>query len=79
VAAGGYPFVFSEGEGFATVSDGRFKLVRVRRDDRMLTELFDLDRDPGETAPLSLDGEGAAPAARLQAALLDLFTDRLLP
>ena len=79
LADGGYPSVFSEGEGFVTVSDGRHKLVRVRRDSRHLTELFDLELDPGETTPLPLAGPGAEAAARLQSALLDLFTDRLLP
>ena len=78
-ADSGHPFIFSEGEGFITVSDGRHKLVRVRRDGEYLSELFDLERDPQETTPLPVTGSAAQAAARLQSALLDHFLAALLP
>lgn len=79
LADGGYEYVVSEGEGFATISDGRYKLVRVKRDGETISELFDLTTDPHETAPIDQSTIGAFAARRLQAALLDRFTERLLP
>jgi arylsulfatase A-like enzyme len=78
IASGGHELVFSEGEGFVTVSDGRYKLVRVRRDGRRYSELFDLERDPGEACPMTMEGVGAEIPARLGAAMIDLFMDDLL-
>lgn len=77
ITGGGHAFVFSEGEGFLTVSDGRYKLIRLRQDDRDFTEIFDLVADPTECTPLPPD-RSAEPSARLHAAGADLFTRHLL-
>jgi arylsulfatase len=74
----GHPMTFAEGEGFAAVSDGRRKLVRVRRDGQVLSELFDLAHDPHEFTPLPQPAAADA-TARLQGALLDRFMAALLP
>jgi hypothetical protein len=40
--------------------------------------LFDLERDPGEACPMTMEGVGAEIPARLGAAMIDLFMDDLL-
>jgi arylsulfatase A-like enzyme len=78
MSGGGYDFIFSEGEQFATVSDGRFKLIRAMRDGQVLSELFDLNIDPGETTPLRPETARDV-LQKLHAVLSERFTDRLLP
>ncbi|MGD7788802.1 sulfatase family protein [Propionibacteriaceae bacterium Y1700] len=51
----GHRYVFSEGEGFQTVTDGRHKLVTITAHGRTMTELFDLASDPHEVTTVHAD------------------------
>ena len=77
LAGGGHEFVFSEGEGFLTVSDGRHKIVHLRQDGRQFEEFFDLTTDPNEISPVAAAQQSEA-HARLQRAAIDLFTRAFL-
>lgn len=79
VALGGYRFVFAEGEGFASVSDGTAKYIIASRGDEQFREFFDLELDPGEVRNAIDDPALAPKVMELQQALIDLFMDRLLP
>ena len=68
-------YVFSEGERFITVSDGRYKYVRSGD----LVELLDLVEDPGEFMNLAHQTAYAPVRAQLEQAILDLWMRRLLP
>jgi len=45
---GGYPYVFSEAEGFAAITDGVYKYVHLQQGKKDLRELYDLSKDPQE-------------------------------
>lgn len=76
---GGYQFVFSEGDNFVSVSDGRFKYIHVRKDGRTYCELFDLSKDPYEFENLIGHEQYKTEANKLRQVLIDLFMDHLLP
>ncbi|MBB6730862.1 sulfatase-like hydrolase/transferase [Cohnella zeiphila] len=78
IARGGYEFVFSEGEGFASVSDGRWKYVHVAKMGQSFAELFDLESDPSEFHNVAELPEHAAVLASLRKQLTDLFMKKLL-
>lgn len=69
----GHRYVFSEGEGFQTVTDGTVKLVTVHAHGRRMSEAYDLTADPGELSPLT----GAA-AEGVRARLGRVAVDGLL-
>ncbi len=79
IAGGGETFTFAEGENFISVSDGRFKLVRVTKGGREFTELFDLQLDPKEFEDRSSQPDYQAQVVRLQQAILSHFMKTLLP
>ncbi|GAA2757683.1 sulfatase-like hydrolase/transferase [Actinopolymorpha rutila] len=75
----GHRYVFAEGEGFLTVTDGQRKLVTIHRDGTVFTELFDLDTDPHELHDLSADPRYSEARQDLQAAVLAALVDTTLP
>ncbi len=75
---GGRRYLFSEGEGFMAVRDGRFKYVRRVTAERAYTELFDLEADPGEFFNVSEDERWAPQRASLEQAIVDLLMRSLL-
>ncbi|MFB9279432.1 sulfatase-like hydrolase/transferase [Cohnella cellulosilytica] len=78
IAHGGHPYVFSEGEGFITVSDGRMKYIQVRKQGREHGELFDRLHDPLEFENVIDRPEYAAALAELRLAINNLFMHKLL-
>jgi arylsulfatase len=71
--------VFSEGEGFQVVTDGRYKLVTVRKEGAGYTELFDLDRDPYEFEELAGSPAYAQVQRDLQAVALGALLESTIP
>lgn len=72
--------VFSEGEGFSTVTDGRHKLVTVHAYGHRFSELYDLDTDPGELTPIPDDDpDHLAARARLSRVAVDALLESALP
>ncbi|TBL72390.1 sulfatase-like hydrolase/transferase [Paenibacillus thalictri] len=78
IACGGYPYTFSEGEGFASVCDGRWKYVHAVKMGREFYELFDLQSDPQEFYNVIDAPEHAAVVAELRKQLTNLFMKKLL-
>jgi arylsulfatase len=78
IACGGYPYTFSEGEGFITVSDGRWKYVHVVKMEREFYEFFDLKNDPQEFYNVIDVAANTAVVAELRKQLLNLFMKKLL-
>jgi arylsulfatase A-like enzyme len=74
----GHEVVLAEGEGFVTVTDGRYKLAVVRKQGFAGRELFDLLEDPGEFTDVSGRPEYAAIERDLTAAALDALVDTTL-
>jgi arylsulfatase len=77
--ADGHAYVFAEGEGFVTVTDGRHKLMTAHRDETVYTELFDLDTDPYEVENLVGRTDYAFVQCRLQAAAMGALVRTTLP
>ncbi|MVA74462.1 sulfatase-like hydrolase/transferase [Auraticoccus sp. F435] len=75
----GHRLVHSEGEGFAVVTDGRYKLVDAQAHGRDFVELFDLEQDPHEVRNRSGDPALAAVERDLQAALTRALLPAALP
>ncbi|MDF2959550.1 MAG: betC [Paenibacillus sp.] len=75
---GGYPYAFSEGEGFFTVSDGKRKYIHVCKNGREHYELFDLEADPHEYTNVADLPEYAETLAELRKAATNLFMKKLL-
>ncbi len=76
---GGRRYVYSEGEGFVSASDGACKYVRRVARDGSFMEMFDLEADPGEFVNVVGEPRYAARRAELEQAILDLWMGRLLP
>ncbi len=79
VRRGGYAYVFAEGEGFVSVTDGTTKYVSATRGDERLREFFDLENDPGEVRNVISQPAHAPKVIGLQQAITDFFMERLLP
>jgi arylsulfatase len=75
----GHAYVFAEGEGFLTVTDGRHKLLTAHRDGTVYTELFDLEADPHEVENLAGRLDYVAVHRDLQAAALSALVETTLP
>ena len=75
----GHAYVFAEGEGFLTVTDGRYKLLTAHRDNTVYTELFDLEADPHEVENLAGRGDYTGVQRDLQAAALSALVETTLP
>ena len=45
---GGRDYVFAEGEGYLSVSDGRYKYIHIKKPNEEFYEFFDLETDPHE-------------------------------
>ncbi|CAG7600791.1 Arylsulfatase [Paenibacillus solanacearum] len=78
IDSGGYKYVFSEGEGFFTVSDGRMKYIHVVKAGREHYELFDMEQDPLEFDNVIDRAEYAPALAELRNAANNLFLRKLL-
>lgn len=78
IASGGREFVYGEGEGFASVSDGRWKYVHVAKGGETFAELFDLASDPAEFHNVAGRPENAAVLAESRKQLTELFMKKLL-
>ncbi|GLX67747.1 sulfatase family protein [Paenibacillus glycanilyticus] len=78
IHAGGYPYVFAEGEGFACVSDGRHKYVHVQKNGQQTCEMFDLAHDPYEYANIVDDPAYSAILSDLRGQLLNLYMNKVL-
>jgi len=73
VQRGGYEYTLAEGENFYCISDGRYKLIRVRipsREDSVY-ELYDLENDPMCYENRYSDLESQRIIDRLQSAVLN--------
>src|SRR5690606_6492493 len=79
VERGGHPYVYAEGDGFITISDGRLKYIHVDQAIGTFTELHDLEADPLEFEDWIGRPARAAGQTALQTALVDFFMDALLP
>jgi arylsulfatase A-like enzyme len=79
VTQGGHPYVFAEGDGFLTVSDGRHKLVRVVQEIGVFHEFHDLAADPLEFHNFAGDPAYAVQQTQLQTVALDFLIRGLLP
>jgi arylsulfatase A-like enzyme len=77
--ADGHAYVFAEGEGFTTVTDGRRKLMTACRDETVYTEMFDLEADPHEVENLVGRSDYADVQCRLQTAALEALVATTLP
>jgi arylsulfatase len=75
---GGCDYVFSEGEGFLTVSNGRRKYIHVAKNGREHEELFDLEQDPYEFDNVASIPAYAPVLAELRRAAIQLFMRKLL-
>ncbi|HHV60564.1 MAG TPA: sulfatase-like hydrolase/transferase [Clostridiaceae bacterium] len=80
---GGYKYVFGEGEGYISVSDGTVKYVRIHKENEQgrnedFRELTDLSKDPYETGNLVDDPAYSKKLAELQGKVIDLFMKKLL-
>lgn len=75
----GHPHVFAEGEGFSVVTDGRSKLVTVRKDGAELTEMFDLETDPHEFDNVAGKPSNAETERDLLAATVAAYLDTAMP
>jgi arylsulfatase A-like enzyme len=75
----GHRYVFSEGERMAVVSDQRYKLVTVHREDQQFTEFFDRETDPYEITSVAGRPEYAEAERDLRAALNSALLDAALP
>jgi arylsulfatase A-like enzyme len=78
VEDGGCRYIFSEAEGLATVSDGRFKYVHCTQRGGLLAEAYDLERDPFEFENVIDDPRCAADVSRLRSELVGFFMKDLL-
>lgn len=79
IAAGGYEYVFAEGEGFIAVSDGKLKYVHIKKPGEEFYELLDLEADPNEyinviNQPMYQNG-----LAKLRGQAINHFIQKLLP
>lgn len=79
LARGGSRYVFSEGEQFISVSDGRYKYVQVERNDGKFYELFDMEGDPNEFYNVINNDEYRDVLSDLRKQIIDLFIQKLLP
>ncbi|HEY0829139.1 MAG TPA: sulfatase/phosphatase domain-containing protein, partial [Bacilli bacterium] len=78
IDAGGYPYIFSEGEGFAAISDGRWKYIHVVKQGKKFYELFDMEHDPFEFDNVIAHPGNASITAELRKQMTDLFMKKLL-
>lgn len=78
-ARGGHEYIFSEGEGYLAVSDGRYKYVRVHKHNENFNELIDLEADPNEFKNLIDDPSCKDALIRLERAVLDHLMAHVLP
>ncbi len=81
VAKGGYEYTLAEGEGFYCIGDGRFRLIQatVKQSEKTVREFLDLENDPHGYVNLIEDPDSAKDISRLQNALLEIYTQQLLP
>ena len=77
--AGGHPYVFAEGEGYAAVGDGRYKYVHIHKPKEEYYELLDGEADPGEFENCISDPARQGEFARLERRLITHFLERVLP
>jgi len=75
----GHQHVFAEGEGFSVVTDGRHKLVTVRKAGAEHTEMFDLSIDPYEFDDIAGKPSYAEQQRDLLTATVAAYMDTLLP
>lgn len=75
---GGYSYVFSEGEGFVSVSDGTYKYIHVNKEGREHYELIDLGKDPCEFDNVINRPEYAVKVSELRQQILNLFLKKVL-
>jgi arylsulfatase A-like enzyme len=75
----GHRHVFAEGEGFSVVTDGRRKLVTIRKDGAELTEMFDLEADPHEFEDVAGKPSYAETERDLLAATVAAYLDTTMP
>nr|WP_144923512.1 sulfatase-like hydrolase/transferase [Paenibacillus bovis] len=78
IEVGGYPYVFSEGEGFICVSDGQYKYIHINKNNREHDEMFDLEKDPNEFENVINQTEYAEKLAELRGEVAKLFMKKLL-
>jgi arylsulfatase len=78
IELGGYKYVFSEGEGFISVSDGTLKYIHVQKNGREHHEMFDLSNDPHEFDNIVDLPEYAESLAELRKQINNLFMKKLL-
>ena len=77
--AGGHPYVFAEGEGYAAVGDGRYKYVHIDKPREEYYELLDGAADPEEYENGIRRPENQAVLAKLERMMVSHFMKRVLP
>lgn len=75
---GGYTYTLAEGEGFAAISDGRWKYIQVVKQGKEFYELFDLQQDPKEFDNIIARPEHASVVAEQRKQLANAFMAKLL-
>lgn len=75
---GGYEYVYAEGEGFFSISNGRLKYVHINKNGRDHHELFDLVNDPHEFSNVADRPEYLPQLAEFRYREATLFMNKLL-
>ncbi|MGH3660805.1 MAG: sulfatase family protein [Micromonosporaceae bacterium] len=75
----GHEFVYAEGEGFLTVTNGRHKLATIDKAGNRHTEFFDLDADPNELENLAGHPKHAEAQRDLATAAMTALLPAALP
>lgn len=76
---GGYKYVFSEGEGYISISDGTTKYIQAQKKGESFREMIDLSIDPNETKNMIDDPSYSGKLATVQREIIDIFMKKLLP
>ena len=76
---GGYSCTFAEGEGFAAITDGRYKYIHIQKEGEQYDEFYDLQADPGEFCNSIADPTCQGDVARMSIRLLEHFFPAVLP
>ena len=78
MADGGHRYLFSEAEGLAAVSDGRWKYAQSVQRGETMCEAYDLETDPREYVNIARDAAHAREIGELQRVLTGFFMNDFL-
>ncbi|MDL2232178.1 sulfatase-like hydrolase/transferase [Ruminococcaceae bacterium OttesenSCG-928-L11] len=75
----GYSYTVAEGEGYAAITDGRYKYIHIQKDGKFFREFLDLQNDPDEFCNIIAEPSCQSEVARMSMRLLEHFFPALLP